>query len=1047
MKKLVMIFVGLMFCLSAQATIFNVQVMDFQFQPSTLNILQGDTVRWIAVNGFHSVHNGCSPPVFGNSPTQAPWQYQWVATVPVGHYPYVCEVHPDLMQGVVHVRARGHWNVTVQNFSFTPQTLMISPGDTVIWHNILGLHSVTHTGVPSLFGFGPANAPWTYQFVFNLPPGPYQYICQIHPTLMQGVVMVVPPQSLGETVYNPIPIPSLPFSAFGATTGHCNDNDVACPDPGSQSPDVVYSYTPPQNMQVTISLCGSDFDTKLYVLNGTTLVGCNDNSCGQASEIQGLTLSSGVPYSIVIDGAGGASGNYALSVSQFVPCQGTAQVNTTGISFPPTNVGTTSNQTLLVTNTGTGNLCVSNVTTTGHIWTVSPTTFTLSSGQQQPVTVTFLPTFEHDFSGMIEIVSSDGAHPRDSVRVSGTGCKTAIAPPPPILRNAGSPSAAYFSMPWDQNGQKTEYAVEVSQNNFGTSWYLDVHPGTYPTKQYHQAGVWGTQGSGYMGGLLPNTAYQVRLWTRDCTGREVNGPAASITTATDIVMRDTTKLVISVVNSDTVQLNWNSALVDVNNLPVKNEGFAVYRGPRADSINEFLGQTSTGFMRVPTGTNTRAFFRVEPVLYDAYTGPKPFISWPPDGAHLTGNMFVDIQDLIHSDEWTSFTVTIDSANTQALVGSSLKNPWSYGGRESASTDFGRFPSGPHVITASVLYGNNQTVSDSIHVVIEPRTDATFTGSYDESHHMFSADTAGVQNLPNDVTDILWPISTVGERFGPHINFEWKPTFDSLNLLKPFIQRDSKVLSTDALWFYNPLENAAFVPTTTHPIWIWVYIACCCIDIDIATAGNVAGNYPVGGGPTPLGPVVSCNAATGDFEVGFGWEVTVIYHYYLSFIPANCYSGQDAKGDRTRTPIVCVHIPLDGTVEIPAGLTRTGHKNYGGTDYPAGGAGYGNDDYRHDNNGGYLDESNLIGGIVRWYDEPSSSGTLPKGTGMRLTANDHFLCRADPECPPIPPVLCCKEWDCAWDVTFCQNCSQTIQHTPPTFTGPAVPGACPALAGN
>jgi plastocyanin len=82
------------------------------------------------------------------------------------------------------------WHVTVQNFSFSPGTIDIQVGDTVVWTNVQGFHNVHHLGTPSLFGNAAANAPWTYTFVFNLPEGTYDYDCVIHG--FQGHVIVHP---------------------------------------------------------------------------------------------------------------------------------------------------------------------------------------------------------------------------------------------------------------------------------------------------------------------------------------------------------------------------------------------------------------------------------------------------------------------------------------------------------------------------------------------------------------------------------------------------------------------------------------------------------------------------------------------------------------------------------------------------------------------------------------------------------------------------------------------------------------------------------------
>ena len=82
-------------------------------------------------------------------------------------------------------------NVEVADFAFSPANLTIAPGDTVVWTNILGFHSVHHTGTPSLFGNAPAPAPWVYEHDFATePPGVYPYICEVHPTMMQGTITI-----------------------------------------------------------------------------------------------------------------------------------------------------------------------------------------------------------------------------------------------------------------------------------------------------------------------------------------------------------------------------------------------------------------------------------------------------------------------------------------------------------------------------------------------------------------------------------------------------------------------------------------------------------------------------------------------------------------------------------------------------------------------------------------------------------------------------------------------------------------------------------------
>jgi plastocyanin len=76
-------------------------------------------------------------------------------------------------------------DVTVANFSFTPSSLTIEVGDTVIWTKTSGTHNVngsmaTFSANPDSFGSGAASSStWTYSFVFTMA-GNYQYQCDPH---------------------------------------------------------------------------------------------------------------------------------------------------------------------------------------------------------------------------------------------------------------------------------------------------------------------------------------------------------------------------------------------------------------------------------------------------------------------------------------------------------------------------------------------------------------------------------------------------------------------------------------------------------------------------------------------------------------------------------------------------------------------------------------------------------------------------------------------------------------------------------------------------
>ncbi len=132
---------------------------------------------------------------------------------------------------------------------------------------------------------------------------------------------------VGDTIESPFVVPELPYATSGTTAGFANDYDEVCPYSGSTAPDVVYQFVPTGSYVVDIDLCGSAYDTKMYVYDGDlNLVACNDDfyfgmPCGTyVSKIEQVPIVPGVTYSIVIDGYWTAFGEYELSIVVHEPC-------------------------------------------------------------------------------------------------------------------------------------------------------------------------------------------------------------------------------------------------------------------------------------------------------------------------------------------------------------------------------------------------------------------------------------------------------------------------------------------------------------------------------------------------------------------------------------------------------------------------------------------------------------------------------------------------------------------------------------------------------
>jgi hypothetical protein len=107
---------------------------------------------------------------------------------------------------------------------------------------------------------------------------------------------------------------ALPVAYSGTTVGYIADYAPSCM--YSPGPDVVYSYTPSADEIVTVTLCGSGFDTGLSIFDAAfTEIGCDDDYCGLQSGIENVSLTGGSTYYFVIDGYYGASGAYVFNLS------------------------------------------------------------------------------------------------------------------------------------------------------------------------------------------------------------------------------------------------------------------------------------------------------------------------------------------------------------------------------------------------------------------------------------------------------------------------------------------------------------------------------------------------------------------------------------------------------------------------------------------------------------------------------------------------------------------------------------------------------------
>lgn len=189
----------------------------------------------------------------------------------------------------------------------------------------------------ALFGdalFAPANAPaQSAQPAQSLSHQMNVSEVMANKQALEGQFPAAAPDTIppGDTAADALPIPGVPFTAFGNTCDYSDDYDWICPFNTPGAPDVVYAFTPANDINVNIELCQSYYDTKLIIFeNGTTpqqFFACNDDKCEgpnfpyphfpYLSQLRNLPFEAGNTYYIVVDGYDLFCGEYELRITDY----------------------------------------------------------------------------------------------------------------------------------------------------------------------------------------------------------------------------------------------------------------------------------------------------------------------------------------------------------------------------------------------------------------------------------------------------------------------------------------------------------------------------------------------------------------------------------------------------------------------------------------------------------------------------------------------------------------------------------------------------------
>jgi hypothetical protein len=196
----------------------------------------------------------------------------------------------------------------------------ISAGCADVYDSSLGCQYLDITDIPA------------GDYTLRVTVDPFSRIAELNEGNNVISVPVTIPGASANACTNPQVIPALGGVVTGSTSGTGGGSlSGSCGNTGA-SPEKVFQWTPSVSGTATIQTCGAstNFDTVLYMRSGSCQAGsqvaCNDDTsgCGSgaASNLASRitpTVTAGQTYYIVVDGYGGARGNFTLSVTPPAP--------------------------------------------------------------------------------------------------------------------------------------------------------------------------------------------------------------------------------------------------------------------------------------------------------------------------------------------------------------------------------------------------------------------------------------------------------------------------------------------------------------------------------------------------------------------------------------------------------------------------------------------------------------------------------------------------------------------------------------------------------
>src|SRR5437773_1561227 len=179
------------------------------------------------------------------------------------------------------------------------------------------------------------------------------------------------------------------------------------------------TVTAGQTATFTVVAAGTAPLTYQWQKNGANLTGATSASYTTPAT---TTTDSGSTFDVVVTNTAGTVTSAAATLTVNAAPTPAIQVNPTSINFGNDVVGTNLSQALIIRNTGTAALTITQVNPTVSVFSVSGFSLPLNvaAGQQTTITVAFRPTTAGAVSGNLSMVSNAPGSPT-SIGLSGTG--------------------------------------------------------------------------------------------------------------------------------------------------------------------------------------------------------------------------------------------------------------------------------------------------------------------------------------------------------------------------------------------------------------------------------------------------------------------------------------------------------------------------------------------------------------------------------------------------------------------------------------------------